>query len=103
MSERYRIIILPRASSDISRTFNYIEKKSAQNAVSVATRVIEAIDSLMEMPQRCKVYRSSRDPNHVVHALSLPPFIIYYRVIPSERIVVVLTIRHGAQRQPRRF
>jgi plasmid stabilization system protein ParE len=35
--------------------------------------------------------------------MPVPPFIIYHRVLESERIVEVLTVRHGARRQPRRF
>jgi plasmid stabilization system protein ParE len=35
--------------------------------------------------------------------MPVPPFVIYYRVLEAERIVEVLTVRHGARRQPRRF
>jgi plasmid stabilization system protein ParE len=33
----------------------------------------------------------------------VPPFIIYYRITEKPATVRVLTVRHGARRQPRRF
>jgi len=35
--------------------------------------------------------------------MPVPPFIIYYHIIDQRRAVEVMTIRHGARRQPRRF
>jgi plasmid stabilization system protein ParE len=35
--------------------------------------------------------------------MSVPPFIVYYRTDDKRRSVRILTIRHGARRQPKRF
>ena len=82
---------------------NYIEKDSPQNASSVARRLIEGIDSLQYLPYRFKVYRMNRNPERVVRSTPIRPYILYYRVIESEKVVIILTVRHGAQRQPRTF
>jgi plasmid stabilization system protein ParE len=35
--------------------------------------------------------------------MAAPPYIIYYRVLEDQKVVQILTIRHGSRRQPRRF
>ena len=42
-------------------------------------------------------------PNAGGFLFSVPPFLIYYRIDEAKRSVGVITIRHGKQRQPRRF
>jgi plasmid stabilization system protein ParE len=69
----------------------------------VAEGLIDAIDSLSQFPHRYKVHRSARDANRIVRSMPVPPFILYYRILEQDRMVQVLTVRHGAQRQPRQF
>lgn len=103
MAERYRIIILPEASADIEGIFHYIEQNSPQNAAAVARKLVGAIDSLALLPHRCKVHVSHRTPERVVRSIPVSPFIIYYRIVERNDAVEVMTIRHGARRQPRHF
>jgi plasmid stabilization system protein ParE len=103
MSDAYRIIILREASANISEIHAHIEQTSPQNAAPVVRKLIEAIDSLEQFPHRYKVHVSNSKPERVVHSVPVPPFIIYYRVIERNRAVEVMTIRHGARRQPQRF
>ncbi|HEX4797412.1 MAG TPA: type II toxin-antitoxin system RelE/ParE family toxin [Humisphaera sp.] len=103
MLDRYRIIILPRASADIAEAHAYIERDSPQNATAVVRRLIQTIDSLELLPHRFKVYRASRNAARVVRSVPVPPHILYYRVVERDKVVLILTIRHGARRQPRSF
>jgi toxin ParE1/3/4 len=103
MPKLYRVVIQPRASNDLIDICAYIEQDSPQNAAGVARKLFEAIDSLEFMPHRYKVHCSSRDPNRVVHAMSVPPFIVYYRVVERKEAVEVIAVWHGARRQPKRF
>jgi len=52
MIEPCRIIFLPEASSDLIGIFKHIEIRSPQNAVEVARKLVEAIDSLELFPHR---------------------------------------------------
>ena len=101
--KRYRVITRPRASADLFETFEYIERDSPQNAAVVIARILDAIDSLDGLPYRCKVHRSNKNPDRVVRSFVVRPFLVYYRVIERDLVVEVLTVRHGARRQPRRF
>ncbi len=94
------------ALAELEGIFQYIERGSPQNAVEVIARLLDAIDALIELPPiRHKVVGRSRKHGSTVHALSVPPFIIYYRVDVREGQPepTVLTVRHGRRRQPRRF
>jgi plasmid stabilization system protein ParE len=103
MPARYRVHVMPEASADLRRAFEYIEQDSPQNAASVLSELFAAIDSLELLPHRYKVHRTNRNADRVVRSMPVLPCIIYYRVLESERIIEVLTVRHGARRQPRRF
>jgi plasmid stabilization system protein ParE len=85
------------------RIFDHIERDSPQNAPAVIEGVINAIDSLAQFPHRYKVHQSARHPDRVVRSMPVPPYVVYYRVIDQHSVVRVLTVRHGARRQPRRF
>ena len=103
MGERYRVIISPRTLSDLEGIHGYVEQDSPQNASAVIRRRMAAVDSLEQLPHRNEVYRGRRQPSEAVRRMPVPPFLIYYRVDDSERVVDVITIRHGSRRQPRRF
>jgi len=103
MAGQYRVIMLPEASTDLTGIFDYIERESPQNATAVARKLVDAIDSLERFPHRCRVHVSNRNPERVVRSMPVSPFVVYYRVIERNTAVEILTIRHGARRQPRRF
>lgn len=103
MPDRYRVVILPEAGANVQAIFRYVEQHSPQNAVRVAATLVHAIDSLEFLPRRHKVHASSRDPRRVVRSMPVPPYLIYYRVVERDKVVEILTIRHGSRRQPRRF
>jgi plasmid stabilization system protein ParE len=103
MLPHYRINIQPRALNEINSICSYIERSSPQNAMVVARRIRDAIDSLDIFPHRYKVYRSHRDANARIRAMSVWPFIIYYRVSDSSALVEIIAVIHGARVQPKTF
>jgi plasmid stabilization system protein ParE len=66
-------------------------------------QLLDEIDGLTTMASRYKVVGRSRKRGSAVHSMVVRPYIVYYRVDESRKYVFVLTIRHGARRQPRRF
>jgi plasmid stabilization system protein ParE len=99
----YRVILQPEAFRNLDAILDYIKRDSPQNAVKMIDRLWDATQSLKELPRGCKIYRSGKRPDYVVHSMPVSPSIVYYRVIEKPPIVRILTIRHGARRQPRRF
>jgi plasmid stabilization system protein ParE len=103
MSERYRVIIYAEVFDQITAICDYIAKSSPQGAVGVVNRLLDAVHGLDLLPTGYKVIESRRDPNLTVRSMPVPPYIAYYRVNESQRVVRVLTVIHGARRQPKRF
>src|SRR5436305_5398970 len=103
MPDRYRVRIMPRAANEIASICAYIEKSSPQNAAGVAQELLDAIDSLDILPARHRIHEHRKDPSKTVHAMPVPPFIIYYRVVERHEVVEVVAVLHGSRRQPRRF
>jgi plasmid stabilization system protein ParE len=64
---------------------------------------MDAAASLDELPSRCEIHDSRKDPAFTVRSMAAPPYIIYYRVDDAKLTVTVMSVRHGARRQPKRF
>lgn len=106
MPDRFLVRISPRAADDLVWICTAIESQSPQNAAIVAVRLIDAIDSLAIFPHRYRVHAYRSDRTRTVHAMPVPPFIVYYRIRQADSTggqVEILTVLHGHRRQPRRF
>jgi plasmid stabilization system protein ParE len=99
----FRVNLTNQALADLQRIFSYIAQSSVQNASDMVGAILDSIDTLNAMPRRFKVAGKSRKTGSPVHSLVVRPFLVYYRVQDHPPAVFVLTIRHGARRQPRRF
>jgi plasmid stabilization system protein ParE len=66
-------------------------------------RILDAIDMLKHFPIRMKVLEQPPDSKPPVRRLPVNPYIVYFRVFESTRLVEILHVRHGARRQPKRF
>jgi addiction module RelE/StbE family toxin len=100
---RYRILFSARAAADLASIHQYIQRDSPQNATSVAAELVVAVDSLELLPHRYPIYQGRGNAMREVRRMPVPPFLIYYRIDDARSSVGVITIRHGKQRQPRRF
>src|SRR5579863_8462370 len=103
MPERFHVIISMRTAREMTEICSWIERTSPQNASLVAQRLLAVIDSLDLFPHRYKGHEHRQDPAKTVRSMPVPPFIVYYRVDDVRRTVRVLSVRHGARRQPKRF
>src|SRR4051812_30618324 len=103
MADGYRLIISPEASADLQAIQAYIEQRSVQGAASMANRILDAIQKLQILPHRTIFENQSRKIKHPVRSLPVKPYVVYFRVLDDQRVVRILTIRHGARRRPRRF
>ena len=63
-------------------------------------KILDAIDLLEIFPHRTIVQRQTPRLKHPVRSLPVKPYVIYFRVIDEDRVVVIRHIRHGARRPP---
>ena len=99
----YRVIVSPEAFSDLDKILDYVKVQSHANAVKVIDTLWDAMTRLRELPYRYRVVQGIRSADKQVRRMPVPPYLVYYRVAEQERVVRVLTVRHGSQRQPKRF
>ena len=99
----YRIIITTRAATALEDIHQYISQNSPENASRVATKIINGIDSLDQLPHRYPVHQGRRQPSETVRRMPVRPYLIYYRIDDRRMAVTIIAIRHGARKQPRKF
>lgn len=104
MGDTHRIVVTSRARAELKAATEYVRTHSSpDNAVAMAARILSAVDTLGALPHRYKQVGRSRAHGSPVHVLVVDPYLVYYRVDDRPAAVFVLTIWHGARRQPRRF
>ena len=57
----YRVIVLPRAFSDLDAILDYIGKHSPQNAAAMVDRLLQSMQGLTALPHRYKVHERRKD------------------------------------------
>src|SRR5207302_3208854 len=100
MPQRYRIRLTQRALFDLEEIHANIAQDSPQNAASMIKKILDAIDLLEIFPHRTVVQRQTAKLKYPVRSLPVRPYVIYFRVIDDEGVVVIRHIRHGARRPP---
>src|SRR3954468_10115631 len=103
MPPTFRVVITREVLADLEEIFTYIHQDSPENAPTVIRNLLKAIDALEEMPGRHPAVGRTRSGNSEVRKVVVRPYIVYYRVERPTLRVVVLSVLHGARRQPKRF
>jgi plasmid stabilization system protein ParE len=92
-----------RALADLEAIYEYIAADSLENAATTIARILDEVDQLAQFRVLHKIVGRSRRMGTAVHSLTVPPYIVYYRVDAPDAQVIILTVRHGARQQPKRF
>ena len=103
MQGLYRAIISPEASSDLSALHAYISRISPDNAAKMVERILAGIESLRVLPHRTMFAGQSAKVRHPVRTLPVKPYVIYFRALDDDKVIRILTIRHGARLPPETF
>jgi plasmid stabilization system protein ParE len=102
-SRPYRVIVSPEAFSDLDKILDYVKEQSPANAVKAIDTLWDAMARLKDLPHRYRVIQGIRSADRQVRRMPVPPYLVYYRVAETERVVRILTVRHASRRQPKRF
>ena len=103
MEEGYQLIISPEAAADLEAIRAYIARDSEEYARGMVERILTSIEGLKATPHRYVLERQNKKLRFPVRSLPVRPYIVFFRVVEQDRVVRILTIRHGARRRPRRF
>jgi len=99
MDDHYRVILSPRAFADLESILDYIRQDSPQNAAKMVDRLWESAQSLGEFPRRHRVVETRQRARRETRMMPDPPYLIYYQILEREKVVRILTVRHGARRR----
>ena len=91
----YKVIIAPRAISDLRDIVLYVSPDSPEAARKLGYALIEKTKALAAFPRSGGIVRELADSN--IRQLILPPYRIIYRVDDSAGVVGVARFWHGAQ------
>jgi plasmid stabilization system protein ParE len=103
MAAAYRVILSRRSFNDPDEILEYVQQDSPQNAVNTIDRLWSAALSLSDFPARYPLYQVGSRTRAGTRVMVVAPYLVYYRISEPQKVVRVLTIRHGARRQPRKF
>lgn len=87
----------------MDRISRYISERSEKNAPRFIEELVTAIDSLEFFPHRYNVVMPSRRRGRGVRMMVVWPYLVYFRVFDEDKVVRIVSVRHGARRRPRRL
>jgi plasmid stabilization system protein ParE len=103
VASSYQVVVSARAFADLDGILEHIKADSPTNAARMLDRLWQSMQSLRDLPHRYRVVAYLRNPERSVRRMPVPPYLVYYRIVENLSVVRILTVRHGHQRQPRRF
>jgi plasmid stabilization system protein ParE len=99
----YRVRLLPRAESDLHGLFQYLIENAPWQGAEWFNGLEEAIRSLRDYPERCRVVSGISTAAHPVRQLLYgnKPHVykVYFHILGET--VEILHIRHGARKSPK--
>lgn len=95
--KRYKVDIRPTAETDILNRFIQIQEESPQNAGAWYVSIIEAIESLDQLAERCPVAPESEHVGKEIRHLVVGSYRVLYVI--ETNAVHVLHVRHSAKQR----
>jgi plasmid stabilization system protein ParE len=101
----YRVELTDRAKRDLSDLYAQIDAGESSAAARWFNGLEDAVYSLARLPRRCPVApearRTKRPLRHLLYGNKPHIYRAIYEIDESDKVVYVLTIRHGAMDEAR--
>lgn len=91
--KKYRVEIKPTAEKDLENRYLQIAEESPQNALQWYLAIIDAIEKLDTLAERCPIAPEDTDIQRGIRHLILGSYRVLY--IINEHAIEVLHIRHS--------
>ena len=92
-----KLSIRRSAEADLAGIYQWIAKDSPANAASVTDRILDAIE--VTIPQYPLIGRSGKANGTREFVVSGLPYVIVYEIDFPRDLVIILSVKHGAQRR----
>src|SRR5436309_13182653 len=93
---KYRIILQPEAAEQAEQAYLYIARQAPRNAVRWYERLLDAIDSLADFPQRCSLAPEDQYFDEEIRHFVFGNYRILFTI--HHDAVRILHVRHAARR-----
>lgn len=91
----FKVEFTYQAETDADIAYDWIFKKSPTNAYNWFEGLLQAIDNLHYLPERCPIAPESEEVGQEIRQLLYGKFRILFSI--ESQTVFVLHVRHGAQ------
>lgn len=95
--KQYQVDIRPTAEADILNRFQQIQGESPQNAIAWYLSIIDAIESLSQLAERCPIAPESDHVSSDIRHLIIGSYRVLYTV--KDNTANVLHLRHSAKQR----
>lgn len=92
---RYKVEFTNQAHAETDFAFKWIEKSSPTNAFEWFNGLVDAVETLDSMPERCPVAPESEEVGQEIRQLLYGKYRLLFSIEGQK--VFVLHVRHGAQ------
>lgn len=98
-SIRYEVRLSQEALRSIEEQYLYISNVAHAPLTGMRwfDRIVEAANSLENMPRRCALAAESADMPFEVRALNVDGFLLLFKIEDDRKLVTILFARHGRQ------
>ena len=93
---KYKVEFTYQAESEANAAYRWIANDAPSNALNWFEGLIQAIETLGSMPERCAIAPESEDIGQEIRHLIYGKYRVLFSI--EDQTVFVLHIRHGAQK-----
>jgi toxin ParE1/3/4 len=99
MPSRHEIIWTPRASEDLIRLLEYMDRQSVTGANRFRAECDSMLDRISELPHIGTLYL--RRPGIEVREVFVSPYRIFYHEMPELTAIEILRLLHAKRKDPK--
>ena len=92
----FKVLIADSAVEDLKAIVEFVAEDDPPAASKLAEKLLSKALSLKNFPERHPIFERERK----IHKLTTTPYLIFYTVAESERVVNILHIWHSARQPP---
>ncbi|HEY0827062.1 MAG TPA: type II toxin-antitoxin system RelE/ParE family toxin [Bacilli bacterium] len=85
--ENYKLLIFPSAKQDLQEIVDYVNELSVEAAFKLYDDIAESIGSLLEMPMRCPLMKSTALRAKGYRVLIINNYLVFY-VVNGEMVEI---------------
>jgi plasmid stabilization system protein ParE len=95
----YRIIWSPEALTHLEQLVRFISQDNPTAAVKLGNAIVEKVLLLSNFPRLGKIFREAECD--ALREIPVPPYRVFYEINDDVRRIEILSIHHGARREPK--